>query len=129
MSYNALPELVPAVTQLRKLKTLKLSHNTIPTVPASLGTLTDLTVLDLSFNQIEVVPRTIRNLTNLTELKINGNSSMESPPFEVVSEGLEAIFRYMNEIEEGNLTNRLNIGSFKLEYVPDEVWAMTNLMC
>jgi internalin A len=119
LSNNRLTQLSPKIGELKNFTTLDLSENNLTQLPPEIGELKNLTKLDLSGNQLTQLPPEIGELKNLTKLFISNNQLTQlsteiielknlkilnlfnnpliSPPPEIVSRGVEAIFTYLKQ--------------------------------
>ncbi|KAL4559736.1 hypothetical protein LXL04_031881 [Taraxacum kok-saghyz] len=96
--FNELKTLPPSIGRLSNLEILNLSGNfsDLTTLPHTIGDLTNLKELDVSNNQIHELPVTFGRLLNLVMVNLEENP-LVVPPKEVVSEGVEAVKRFMGE--------------------------------
>ena len=98
LSGNQLTGVPESITKLQSLTELDLSDNNLTEVPESIAKLQNLTELDLSDNNLTEAPESITRLQNLTELDLRDNP-IETPPLEIVENGIEAIKDYFRQIE------------------------------
>jgi small GTP-binding protein len=102
---NALTSIPASISGLRKLNWLSLGNNRFNAIPESVYELRSLEEVDLgnllgieNQNEIKEVSSKILQLENLRTLDLM-NNPIETPPLEVVSEGVEAIKEYFRQIE------------------------------
>ena len=109
LSYNHLTSLPESITRLENLTVFYLSYNQFTSLPESVYELRSLEILNLanvdrfgrekkSQNQIKEISPKILQLTNLRELTLKDNP-IETPPPEIVADGVEAIKRYFRQLE------------------------------
>ncbi len=129
MGINRLRSLPAEIAQLKNLTTLNLSYNQFSSVPPEIISLKNLTKLYLDYNQLTVVPslKNMPNL-NLLDLSKNlivelpreivdsgmevnwkwesgmngiflADNPLDSPPIEIVKQGIEAVKNYFMTIE------------------------------
>jgi Leucine-rich repeat (LRR) protein/GTPase SAR1 family protein len=99
LRYNKLSEIPEHLSRLQNLTTLYLRYNQLSEIPEHLSRLQNLTTLDLSYNKLSEIPEHLSRLQNLTRLDIDGNP-IETPPPEVVSNGIAAIRDYYRQLRE-----------------------------
>ena len=73
---NQIPE---NISNLNKLKILKIWHGMISTLPESITTLRNLGTLDIYNNKLTELPKNIGSLNNLNILKVRANKLTELP--------------------------------------------------
>jgi small GTP-binding protein len=125
---NGLTTVPNSITKLQNLTSLSLSNNSLTTVPDSITKLQNLTSLGLWNNQFDSIPDVIYELHSLEKLNFNnigikGNkikeisskilqleklkelllkdNPIETPPLEVVANGVAAIKDYFRQLESG----------------------------
>ena len=84
---NQLSQLPAEIGQLTSLQTLSLHDNHLSQLPAEIWQLINLQGLTLNNNQLSQLPAEIGQLTNLQNLSLDGNSSLLTPPPEIVAQG------------------------------------------
>ncbi len=107
---NKLGELPAAIGKLENLKQLYLSNNLLKELPLELYHLPKLETIDLAANQLKQISNQILHLKNLRELKLYNElaemvaghkNSFETPPPEVINQGLPAIKAYFKNLNKG----------------------------
>jgi len=114
---NRITKLPLAVGQLQQLRELTLQGNRVTRLPGSLSCCTNLEVLDLRNNALVLLPPGIGQLGKLRKLElarnkltalpasmkdlpeslavdVMGNNGLQSPPFALAKQGIQAIRRY-----------------------------------
>ncbi|KAM2925615.1 hypothetical protein FF1_043108 [Malus domestica] len=101
------------ISQLKHLRTLKLSHNSIEELPEKIGELVHLRFIDLSYNPLKKLPNGVCNLYNLQTLRLDGCWRLESLP------------QSMGKLI--NLKHLYVYYCWKLKYLPKGIGRLTNL--
>ncbi|KAL6184452.1 hypothetical protein ACLB2K_045853 [Fragaria x ananassa] len=104
---------VKAISQLKCLRTLRLSRNGIVELPEELGELIHLRYLDLSENEeLEKLPESLGNLYNLQSLSLDDCHGLRTLPENM-----------------GNLINLRHLGNgcIRLQYLPRGIARLTSL--
>jgi len=96
ISKNKLTSIPDEIGSLMALKELDLSSNELVVLPQSLAKLSKLTVLGLGKNRISVLPHGLGVLRRIRILDVRDNP-LELPPLEIVSQGSQAILKYLRE--------------------------------
>ncbi|HYC91360.1 MAG TPA: COR domain-containing protein [Thermoanaerobaculia bacterium] len=101
---NQLEVLPPSFAELDHLRALALGNNPFQEVPEPLFSLLDLEALDLSAYAIrgalKVIPEKLLALPRLKVLELDGQP-IETPPPEVVAQGLDAMRAYYRQLDDG----------------------------
>lgn len=94
--FNKLHGIPSSIGKLSNLESLNLSSNfsNLTELPDTITDLVNLKELDLSNNQIQVLPESFGQLQKLTKLNLDQNP-LVIPPMEIVTEGTEAVKRFM----------------------------------
>jgi internalin A len=100
---NQLKELPGGLSHLGALRALHLAGNQFQQIPEAIFSLHSLEGLDISGppGQITTVPERILSLPRLRLLDI-GSQPIETPPPEVVTNGLESIRAYYRQLRQGH---------------------------
>jgi small GTP-binding protein len=98
---NQLTALPSELFKLANLTWLDLGLNRLITLPPEIGQLTNLTWLDLGDNRLTTLPLEICQFTKLERLWLDDNP-LTTPPPEIVEQGIDAIRRYLVELEKSN---------------------------
>jgi Leucine-rich repeat (LRR) protein len=95
---NCLRSLPDDLENLINLEVLNVSQNFqyFDTLPYSIGLLINLVELDVSYNKIKTLPDSMGCLKKLQKLIVEGNP-LNSPPMDVVEQGLHAVKAYLSE--------------------------------
>ncbi|XP_067949562.1 uncharacterized protein [Watersipora subatra] len=97
-----LPGLPATFGKLKMLKHLGLSSNKIDKLPPETGELKELVILDISHNDnLIALGSQILSWKNLQELQLSNCYSLQSPPGNVIRQGLSAIQQYYKDLSEG----------------------------
>ena len=111
LSHLLLERIPPEVFKLKWLERIDLSNNLISEIPKNFSLLNQLKQIDLRNNEIKVVPKFIFQNTNIQSIKFNSenywldntlsldNNPIESPPIEILNQGIRAVRNYFVEIE------------------------------
>ncbi|MCI5212247.1 MAG: hypothetical protein D3910_26475, partial [Candidatus Electrothrix sp. ATG2] len=100
---NNITMLPPELFQLTNLTTLHLAVNELTSLPLEIVQLTSLERLWLQDNQLTSLPSIIVQLPNLKEFYLEYNP-LTSPPYELATQGIDAIREYFASAEEGTRT-------------------------
>ncbi|XP_013405562.1 uncharacterized protein LOC106170298 [Lingula anatina] len=91
---------LPALTTLSRIRSLSLKSNSITKISEEIGKMMQhLESLNLENNKLEKLPEGMRFLSSLNEFCLGGNTLIQ-PPEEVVKEGREAVFRYLEDLAQ-----------------------------
>ena len=116
---NKLGRLPLAIGQLQHLRELTLQGNRLSRLPASLADCTHLEVLDargnalqhlpplmgklvklrrleLARNKLVSLPESMRESPESLQIDVTGNNTLQSPPFSLAKQGIQAIKRYFH---------------------------------
>ncbi len=126
LEQNQLTELPPELLQLTGLIELQLGFNQLTKLPAEIGQLTNLNFLGVTGCQLTKLPAEIGQLPNLLGLWLRSNhvaslpsqliqstrlnlieldnNPLTSPPYELATQGIEAIREYFTSAKEGTRT-------------------------
>jgi internalin A len=101
---NQLDTLPADIRQLRKLTYLSLYDNDFQQLPAGIFDLRSLEFLDAASTRgaIREIPGDILRIEQLTALSLDGQP-IETPPLEVVNQGVEAIKNYWRQRDEADV--------------------------
>ncbi|MCI5119539.1 MAG: GTPase, partial [Candidatus Electrothrix sp. LOE1_4_5] len=103
LGHNQLSFLPPQINELTGLIMLRLSGNQLSALPSQLNKLTNLILLSFANNRFFFLPPEITQLTKLKILNLHSNP-LTSPPYELATQGIEAIREYFTSAEEGTRT-------------------------
>ena len=95
---NQLISLPESIGNLHNLSSLELHYNQLTSIPEAIGNLHNLSSLYLDDNQLTSLPKAISNLHNLSFLYLD-NNPLETPPIEVVKQGINAIKKYFIQLK------------------------------
>jgi GTPase SAR1 family protein len=97
LSGNHLTSIPDGLLELHNLTRLYLSDNRLSVLPDGIGHLSQMASLNLRGNQLRSLPDTLYRLKNLRWLDVDENP-LETPPPEVVKNGVDAIKDYFRQI-------------------------------
>ncbi|HLZ80379.1 MAG TPA: COR domain-containing protein [Ktedonobacteraceae bacterium] len=103
LNHNKLSQLPTEVGQLANLRHLSLQSNQLTELPKEVGLLANLTGLLLDGNQLHRLPSEISQLDNLRQLSLERNFSLQSPPPEIIKQGIPAILVYLRGLLEDSV--------------------------
>ncbi len=95
---QGLTELPPQLFELTNLSKLFLNDNQLTSLPSQIVQLSKLKTLWLHRNLLTALPPEVVQLTSLRNFRPYGNP-LSSPPFEIATQGIEAIRKYFADLE------------------------------
>ena len=140
---NNLTVLQRFVSRLEALKELWLHRNMLTALPRSVCLLSNLSVLSLAFNEWKggffpqitstlvslkslwlsedqtrpYLPIWIKSCSNIVDLNIDF-SVRKKPPFHVLKQGIEVIFKWILQISKGSVSLDMDVSRFSLNSIP-----------
>ena len=110
LSFNKLETLPEAVARLGNLEELLVSDNELEALPDGIARLGKLKSLNLRYNEVRALPNVMCTMENLRDVNLNGNP-VESPPMDVVYEGVAAIREYLALKHQGKRVPKKRVTS------------------
>ena len=104
---NLFTEFPAELFELKRLKKLDLTGNQINKLPDNIHLLESIEQLYLGGNNLIKLPHSFNRLKNLKKIELD-NNPINSPPFEIAFQGVEAIRNYFYELESEEETQFLN---------------------
>lgn len=115
LGYNEITSIPPEIARLEHLQDLNLGVNKITEIPEALKQLKKLETLDLCSNNIKNVPAFLFSLGKIEQVFLKSGWSqgslyldlnpIETPPLEVLSQGMGAVRNYFAELGDAQSQN------------------------
>ena len=96
----ALRELPPALTQLKKLRMIRIFQNSLERLPEDFGDLENLEQISLYQNQLTALPESMARLQKLQKLNLGWNNFAALPPFLARLKSLEWLAIFENPLKD-----------------------------
>jgi internalin A len=133
---NRLPDIPALVFKIKTLERLDISHNKIHVIPDEIGQLNNLFILKandnaiermsesicnciflttiyLSKNKLKKIPESLIKLKDLKVIELSNNPYLSSPPLEIATSNVGAIFNYLSML----LTNKRSVDNYEAKLI------------
>ena len=134
IGHNSITEITPAISNLKRLKSLTLNATKIIDIKTDLSRLDSLEHFDFSSNQTSHLPDQVKNIPNLIWLSLNNNKFQDLTFIDSRLHKLQMLYLYTNEVKHisseikllPNLKELLVFDN-QIDSIPDCISSLTNL--
>ena len=134
IGHNPITEITPAISNLKRLKSLTLNATKIIDIKTDLSRLDSLEHFDFSSNQTSHLPDQVKNIPNLIWLSLNNNKFQDLTFIDSRLHKLQMLYLYTNEVKHisseikllPNLKELLVFDN-QIDSIPDCISSLTNL--
>ena len=134
IGHNPITEITPAISNLKRLKSLTLNATKIIDIKTDLSRLDSLEHFDFSSNETSHLPDQVKNIPNLIWLSLNNNKFQDLTFIDSRLHKLQMLYLYTNEVKHisseikllPNLKELLVFDN-QIDSIPDCISSLTNL--
>ena len=134
IGHNPITEITPAISNLKRLKSLTLNATKIIDIKTDLSRLDSLEHFDFSSNETSHLPDQVKNIPNLICLSLNNNKFQDLTFIDSRLHKLQMLYLYTNEVKHisseikllPNLKELLVFDN-QIDSIPDCISSLTNL--
>lgn len=134
IGHNPIAEITPAISNLKRLKSLTLNDTKIIDIKTDLSRLDSLEHFDFSSNETPHLPDQVKNIPSLIWLSLNNNKFQDLTFIDSRLHKLQMLYLYTNEIKHisseikflPNLKELLVFDN-QIDSIPDCISSLTNL--